>query len=221
MVNLLKDILRSVYAPLLNYAHDLLYGARRYRYLFQEIRHVQATRIMEIGTWNGNRAVQMITTAQAQAKPDDDIEYYGFDLFEALDENRFESEISKWPPNMTEVKSKLQQTNAQIHLYKGNTRESLPANYSLLPEMDFIFIDGGHSYETILNDWTYVSKLMHEKTTVIFDDYWRNRNDAGAKPVVDAIDRNKYTVVVLPRIDSFKNKDFGELQISFARVTLR
>jgi len=54
---------------------------------------------------------------------------------------------------------------------------------------------------------------------VIFDDYWRNREDAGCKVVVDHIDENVYTVEILKEIDVFNNADFGRLEISFARVT--
>ena len=49
----------------------------------------------------------------------------------------------------------------------------------------------------------------------------RYRSDAGAKLIVDSIDRNKYHIDILPKIDSFDNADFGRLDISFAKVTLK
>jgi hypothetical protein len=82
--------------------------------------------------------------------------------------------------------------------------------------MDLIFIDGGHSIETISNDWTYARKLMHDHTLVIFDDYW-NRDDAGAKPIIERIDVTKYDVQVLPIQDRFK-KEWGTLIINFVSV---
>ena len=117
-----------------------------------------------------------------------------------------------------EEEKKLQETGVNVHLYKGNTMKTLPAVISDLPPMDVIFIDGGHSLETIQNDWRCAKALMSEKTAVIFDDYWLNRHD-GARPVVDAIDRTKYTVNLLPVVDVFFNPNFGRLVIVFAKVT--
>jgi hypothetical protein len=40
-----------------------------------------------------------------------------------------------------------------------------------LPKMDLVFIDGGHSTETVATDWENVKDLLHEKSIVFFDDY--------------------------------------------------
>ncbi len=122
---------------------------------------------------------------------------------------------------MKEVQEKLNLTGATINLIKGNTFQTLPAFVESQQKVDFIFIDGGHNSGTIQSDWDAVSKLMHDKTVVIFDDYWRNRSDTSAKPVVDAIDKSKYVVEILPEIDKFDNPDFGKLEISFAKVTCK
>jgi len=169
-----------------------------------------------IGVWNGKRAVRMIETARAIGieKP----AYYGFDLFEDLGETGYQDELSKMPPSEKEVTALLEETGAEVHLYRGNTHETLPNAVERVPKMDFVFLDGGHSVETIENDWRYVQEVMDENTVVIFDDYWRNRTDAGCKPIVDAIDRSKYDVEILPEVDSFTNTDFGRLDISFAKV---
>lgn len=218
MMTLVKNALRPIYAPLLNKWHDLWWGARRYGYLYKEIRATKARRILEIGTWNGDRGVKMIGVASESALPGA-VEYYGFDLFEELERARFESEISKWPPTMREAEEKLRATGAHVQLFKGDTLVSLPAAALTLPKMDFIYIDGGHSLETIQNDWDNASKLMHEKTVVLFDDYWQNNTAAGAKPIVDAIDKALYDVRILPITDRFTNPEFGPLAIQFARVT--
>lgn len=217
MMTLVKNALRPIYAPLLNTWHDFWRGARRYGYLYKEIRATKARRILEIGTWNGDRAVKMIGVASESAQPGV-VEYYGFDLFEELERARFESEISKWPPTMREVEEKLRATGVHVRLFKGDTLSSLPAAVLTLPKMDFIYIDGGHSLETIQNDWEGASKLMHDKTVVLFDDYWQNNTEAGAKPIVDAIDKTLYDVRILPVIDHFTNPEFGPLSIQFARV---
>jgi phosphatidylinositol alpha-1,6-mannosyltransferase len=191
---------------------------QRYKYLFRIIENNRCKRIMEIGTWNGTHALQMIESAKKNF-PANEIEYYGFDLFESLDDKMLLEEFSKLPPPFETVRDKLERTNARVHLYKGNTKEVLPRVINELTEMDFVFIDGGHSIETIENDWKYVQKVMGEKTIVIFDDYW-NRNDAGCKKVIESIDKTKFDVKILPIQDRFR-QEWGMLKINFVKVSRR
>lgn len=193
---------------------------RRYKYLFETIRKNKCRKIMEIGTWNGEHALRMIEEAKKNFPPGE-IQYYGFDLFELLDDKMASKEFStsKIPPSLEIVREKLAKTNAEIHLYKGDTRNTLPKVVNELPKVDFVFIDGGHSIEAIQNDWKYVQKFMDEKTIVIFDDYW-NRDDAGCKKVVEGIDKTKFEVRILPIQDKFK-KEWGILKINFVQVKKR
>ncbi|XKT74485.1 MAG: class I SAM-dependent methyltransferase [Patescibacteria group bacterium UBA2163] len=213
-------IFRPLYIPIVNFLYQKFKAPKRYHHLFDEIARLQATRILEVGTWNGGRAVKMIKTAQ-KVSPVKDILYVGFDLFEELDNDMFEYEISKRPPQKKEVEEKLSKTGAHIELVQGNTLETLPAYVKNAEPFDFIFIDGGHNVNTVRSDWNAVRQLMDKDTVIIFDDYWRNRDDQSAKPVVDAIDRTKYNIQILNEIDVFDNVDHGRLEISFAKVTRR
>ena len=218
MIGKFKDILRPIYAPVMNRAYDLWFGPMRYKYLYHFLKKTRAKKIMEIGTWKGERATKMIETAKKYSEAKD-IYYYGFDLFEEITDELYVEEISKMPSTKNEIEKVLRQTGANIILFKGNTTESLPKHIDSLPKMDFVFIDGGHTLATIENDWKYTQKVMDENTVVIFDDYWNDRVDSGAKPIVDAIDRETFDVEVLPRVDSFNNPDHGRLNIQFAKVT--
>ncbi len=191
----------------------------RYDQIFQAIAQLQATRIMEIGTWNGKRAVQMIEQAKKFHSPET-IEYFGFDLFETMDAAQFADEISKQPPTIGQVRERLSATGARVNLYKGDTTKTLPEMVRTFPPMDVVFIDGGHSYNTILSDWQNAANVMGPRTRVIFDDYWLNRKD-GAAPIVDAINKEEYHVELLPAIDVFFNPNFGRLVIQLAQVTKR
>lgn len=193
----------------------------RYKYLFEIIRNNKCKRIMEIGTWNGEHALQMIEEAKKNFTPEE-IKYFGFDLFELFELSDSKTALgkpTKVPPALETVQKKLEKTNAMMYLYKGDTKETLPNVINDLPKMDLVFIDGGHSIETIENDWRYTQQVMDSHTIVIFDDYW-NREDAGCKKVVDAIDKTKYEVTILPIQDKFK-KDWGTLTINFVQVKLR
>ena len=197
----------------------LLKGPKRYKHLYKSIKFLKANTLLEIGVWNGDRAKKMIEVAKKYNEGT--IRYYGFDLFEDLSKDQYLKEMSKIPPTKEYVQNKLTLEGVEVHLFSGNTLDTLPKEINEMPTMDFVFIDGGHSNETILNDWIYCSKLIGPKSVVIFDDYWRNRTDGGCKLTVDNIDKTIYKVEILPEIDIFENPDFGHLEISFAKVTLK
>jgi hypothetical protein len=174
---------------------------------------------MEVGTWNGHRAVQMIRAAADYHKPSE-IHYYGFDLFEGMSPDLYDKELSKWPPSEDEVQKKLEATGAHIHLYKGDTNKTMPDFAKEVSDIEFVFIDGGHAIETVENDWRWTKEVIAPNAIVIFDDYWPKRGkDGGSKLIVDAIDREKFAVDVLPTVDSFSDTDFGPLDIQFAQVS--
>ena len=133
---------------------------KRYEHLLQAIREKQPTAIMEIGVWNGMRALSMLNLAP-KAK------YYGFDLFEDATAQTDKEELNSKPHNaMQTVWDRL--TGFDVALVKGNTRETLP----LFNEpVDFVFIDGGHSVETIRSDWENVKRVIVPGARVFFDDY--------------------------------------------------
>jgi len=187
----------------------------RYKYLFKIIKDNKCKKIMEIGIWNGVHALQMIKEAKKHSSSKE-IQYYGFDLFELLDDRTSLKEFSSPSPSLETVWRKLEKTGAEVHLYKGYTQDTLPKAIGELPKMDFVYIDGGHSLETIKNDWKYVQEVMDKNTIVIFDDYW-NRDDAGCKKVIESMDKTRFEVKILPIQDRFK-KEWGILKINFAQV---
>lgn len=189
----------------------------RYKYLFEIIKNNKCKRIMEIGVLEGGIALQMIEEAKKNFAAEE-IEYYGFDLFEQVDDKSDEYAHVKLLPTLGlgTIKDKLEKTNAKIYLYKGDTKEILPKVIKELPKMDLVFIDGGHDIETIKNDWKYTQQVMGTHTVVIFDDYW-NREDAGCKKVIEDIDKTKFEVKILSIQDKFK-EDWGTLKINFVQV---
>lgn len=192
----------------------------RYRHLYAEIEATKPRRVLEVGTNDGLNAIEMSRLIRRQGGT---MEYHGFDLFEALDSKELKREFSIPVPSRDKVADYLQKRGVgKVTLYPGDTRETLPKAAKTLGTMDFIFIDGGHSYETVLSDWESVEPMIGEKTTVFFDDY----PNFGIGPVVDAIDRTKWDVTICPTVDRFPIKDpsFGSersmttLSVQVARV---
>lgn len=181
-----------------------------------EIEQCKPRTILEIGTWNGKQAAKMINTA-ARFNPKDDIVYYGFDLFEKLEANIREQEYcNKAPCSYKEASFNISVTGVEFHLYQGNTKETLPKFRPEFP-IDFVWIDGGHSIDTIRSDWKEIEKIIHKESVVLFDDYYPGNKSIGAFEVVDEIiDTDKYDVELLKPIDT----DVNGLSIQIVKVSM-
>jgi predicted O-methyltransferase YrrM len=120
--------------------------------------------------------------------------------------------------------SKFESLGVSINLFKGDTTKTLPLELGRLPQMDLVFIDGGHSYKTVKSDWECVKRLISKGSVVIFDDYVNEAGVAhmnmGVNRLVDEIDRDRYAISLLSPVDSFR-KPWGTLRTRFARLTLR
>ena len=138
----------------------------RYDRLLESIRERQPKAILEIGTWNGERARQFLNLVP-------DARYYGFDLFEEGTVETDREEMNVKPHHYLErVMMKLEGWDVQ--LFKGNTRETL-ANFN--EKVDFVWLDGGHSVETVRSDWENVKRCLTDDAVVFFDDFYEGGID--------------------------------------------
>lgn len=136
----------------------------RYQTLLEIVRDEKPHHVVEIGTWNGRRALEFMAVS--------DCYYTGFDLFEDATPDDDEKEFNvKNHFEMAEVAHSLEQSGVnKFALIKGNTNETL-WNTEVEP-FDFCFIDGGHSVETIENDFKWVSENIQQGGTIILDDFY-------------------------------------------------
>lgn len=172
-------------------------GMSRYAQLLDVIDEIKPRMIVEIGTWNGHRALQMIQQA-ARYKPIEDVCYQGFDLFDEQTGEHLRSELSKvsWPMNV--VRRRLEATEAEIELVCGDTRKTLR---NAVVAADLYFIDGGHSEDTIRNDWFFVMTRASQSSVIVFDDYYHTGKPEGmgCNETVDALAQNaNWEVIHLP-----------------------
>ena len=82
----------------------LLSKKRRYSNLLINILIERPKSILEVGVYNGNRALEMIQAARVFYN---EINYYGFDLFEDFQKNILEKEYSKIPISRKKITNKL------------------------------------------------------------------------------------------------------------------
>jgi hypothetical protein len=134
----------------------------------KEVKRYRPRIIVEIGVFRAGTSKRLIETA---CEYSDNIRFYGFDLFESADDETLLSEVSRKPLSVFQVKEILDPLGAEVALFEGKTTETLPAFLAMNIKPDFVFIDGGHSPETIKHDWSVIKKTMHKHTRVYFDDY--------------------------------------------------
>ncbi len=148
----------------------------RYKTLCEVMAHSISTTgracLVEVGTWNGSRAVQMAEAAFATGVKT--VSYVGFDTFEEGHDRSHEANekahanswiVNSRLNNYSEVVARKGLTFA-FTLIRGNTLETLPASANLVADATFAYIDGGHSYETTKSDYTCLAHVPY----VVFDD---------------------------------------------------
>ena len=186
----------------------------RYDWLPKLIIENNCKRIVEVGVFQGERALTMIQAAGRGAL------YVGFDLFRGLTPQEMSNELSKQPWSSEQVHKLLSNTGAAISLWDGYSRDSIPhANFD--STMDLIFIDGGHSFATIEEDWKNVQKFIGEKTIIVFDDYYYDRPEGvGCQEVVDGLSREEWEVVLLQPVEQWATSH-GIMKIGMVEVKKR
>lgn len=187
-------------------------------------RSLPALRYLDIGTYDGVRAAQLLRRWYAETgRP---WHYYGFDLFEHLTPEKAKQELAKsrLPPPLVEVHKRLSAVPGKAHLalFAGDTRELLPRMVPNFPAMDLIFLDGGHSLETVRSDWEAIQPLMRPgHTVVLLDDYYENRDDVGCRRLVDQLRRppqSRYSIELLEPVDRY---DHTRLTIRMVKIALK
>lgn len=172
------------------------FAMSRYAQLLDVVDEIKPAEIVEVGTWKGNRAIQIIQQA-AKNHPIGDVYYQGFDLFENQTGEQYRRELSKKGYPLNVVKKRLQATGAYIELVEGDTKETLHENLNSTAQL--FFIDGGHSEETIRNDAAILYEMQRDAIAV-FDDYYHSGKPAGkgCNQVIDGLDLNQFQVTHLP-----------------------
>ena len=155
----------------------------RYKQIDLIIDFLKPASIVEIGTWNGDRAIDI---AQAALNHHAYVHYWGFDLFEhaAVDHDERELNVKPHIP-LEDVHAKLEtfkehHPGFSFNLIKGDSRftlhqPDLPVwshpNFETpvqLTDSDLVFIDGGHSIETVENDFHSLGACKN----ILMDDFY-------------------------------------------------
>ena len=104
IIFLFKTIIRIFYYIFSN--------EKRYLNLLWLILYFRPKKILEIGVYNGRRAIQMIEAAKVFNQ---EVEYFGFDLFEELSPEILKKEESKKPKTFDQIKTLLSNYPLRFH----------------------------------------------------------------------------------------------------------
>ena len=80
-------------------------------------------------------------------------------------------------------------------MIKGDTNEVLQTLN--LENIDYVFLDGGHDYETVKNDLSFCKKILDNNGTVLCDDYNLSYAPGVKKAVDEFVNRNNYNCELL------------------------
>ena len=166
-------------------------------FLLEEIKKKKPKSFLEIGVFHGVTARNVCELLHEIHN--DNFNYIGLDLFEKSEENKsevipntnFNNPLKKLyfqyikkqdPYSMEAVNDLLKKFVKNVHLIKGNSNKILKKID--MNKIDFVFLDGGHEYETVKNDLDNCLEVVKKSGTILCDDY-NLGNAPGVKKAID------------------------------------
>ena len=153
-------------------------------FFLEEVKLKSPRNFLEIGVFHGVTARNVCELLYKIHK--DNFKYVGLDLFEENDENKSEvipnthfsnplkklyfKYIKKQNPYSKEaVEDLLAKFKENITLIRGNS--NLILKKIDMSKIDYVFLDGGHAYETVKNDLECCLEVINTNGTIMCDDY--------------------------------------------------
>lgn len=172
----------------------------RYSQILSIVSELKPKIILEIGTHKANRPIEWRAVCN--------FKYIGFDLFESgTPELNKKEGNTKGMCSKKFAMNKLSMHDIDNELYEGLSADTVPLfnknNTDI--QINFAFIDGGHSAQTILLDLQNVKPLMAPNGVIILDDYYTQHKNINHMGCNMAVKKVKHTL--LPPTDLFPYMD--------------
>ena len=182
-------------------------------HFLNEIALKKPKNFLEIGVFHGVTARNVCELLHSIHG--NDFKYVGLDLFGESTENAnevipntkfnnplkriyFEYILRQDPYSVDAVTYLLKKFEKNTHLIKGNS--NLLLKKMDMSQIDYVFLDGGHAYETVKNDLHYSKPVLDNNGTILCDDY--NLSQApGVKQAIDEFvnDNNLKSEIIFER----------------------
>ena len=157
-------------------------------FLLKHIEKIKPKNFLEIGVFHGVTSRNVCEILHLLHG--DDFKFTGIDMF--LDDNDIKAlKKDEYLPNYTfsnplktlyykhiiksdpysleSVNKLLNKFKKNVNIIKGNSNEVLKEIN--LNEIDYVFLDGGHKYETVKNDLENLTQVIHNNGIILCDDY--------------------------------------------------
>ena len=138
--------------------------------------------------------------------------FIGLDLFEENNENKDEiipnTKFSNplktiWyryvkredPYSLNAVQNLLSKFKDNVHLIKGNSNKILKKID--MSKVDYVFLDGGHEYNTVQNDLNCCKEVIDNNGTVLCDDYDLTYAPGVKQAIDEFINKNNFKCEII------------------------
>ena len=188
-------------------------------FFLNEVKSKKPKFFLEVGVFHG---VTARNVCELLAKiHGNDFKYVGLDLFEKNDENKSEiipntnfsnplkqiyfNYIKRQDPYSIEaVKDLLIKFKDNVNLIKGNSNNILKKID--MTKIDYVFLDGGHDYNTVKNDLDCCSEVINNDGTILCDDYNLSYAPGVRKAIDEYVENNNYKCEIL------RNSRFAKIE---------
>ena len=179
-------------------------------FLLSEVRKEQPKIFLEIGVFHGVTARNICELLYRTHN--NDFKYIGLDLFaeneennnEIIPNNTFNNPLKKIyfkyikkqnPYSLEAVRDLLKKFEKNIHLIQGNSNKVL--NKMDMSKIDYVFLDGGHEYNTVKNDLDNCIEVIKKGGTVLCDDYNLGSAPGVKEAINEFVNKNQLNVDIL------------------------
>tara|TARA_B100001057_G_scaffold278665_1_gene278918 strand:+ start:1738 stop:2364 length:627 start_codon:yes stop_codon:yes gene_type:complete len=153
-------------------------------FFLEEVKKKRPRVFLEVGVFHGVTARNVCELLNIVHKGN--FKFIGLDLFEESEENKneiipntnFSNPLKTiWykyikredPYSLISVQNLLKKFKENVHLIKGNSNKILKKMD--MSKIDYVFLDGGHEYGTVMNDLNCCLDVIKNNGTVLCDDY--------------------------------------------------
>ena len=177
--------------------------------LLKEIENYKPQNFLEVGVFQGVTSRNICEKLYELHK--NDFRYYGVDIFEDSTEDidlkestvkhnkisnpfkhlLFNIILKQNLNSMESVNKLLSKFKNNVQMIKGLSHDALKKVN--LSEIEFIFLDGGHAYETVKEDLEIILRDIKKNMVIICDDY--DQEGYGVKKAVDEL-KNRVTDII-------------------------
>ena len=179
-------------------------------FFLNEIKIKKPKYFLEVGVFHGVTARNVCELLYQIHK--DDFKYIGLDLFEKNDENKSEiipntnfsnpfkqiyfKYIKRQDPYSIEaVRDLLKKFSKNVDLITGNSNKVLKKID--MSKIDYVFLDGGHDYDTVKNDLNNCIEVVNRNGTILCDDYNLSYAPGVKKAINEFVENNKFKCEIL------------------------